>query len=144
MRILFISLILIFETFWIFYPIHHVDNELKQYNDYFLYEVNKYCDKSQFSILNKTIIKFDDLNRGELGVCRRALIRFEVLIDKKSWDRSQQDRKFSTITHELTHCYLKEEHSPNPNHYMYATENNLPTLMVMLQLEELLKKKCHK
>lgn len=143
-KIFILVFIFISECFWIFYPNHTIDPELVSFNSYFIDEVNKYCNKSQYFFPSKTSITLDKLPDEMLGLCKQGLFKFNVIINIKFWYMSDIDSRFSTVIHELTHAYLNQRHSDNPLNFMYKEENSLPIDIVKKQLTELLKEKCNR
>lgn len=137
--------ILILMMLQTFAPYTKVDPELEKYDKEFLATVNKYCTKSQYLQPWQKAEYFNDLGEGHIGYCStNDITKLIIRINPKYWNGKSEDEKFSTFSHEATHCYLNTDHSPNPNHFMFAYENYLSKETVQAQLIEFLKKKCNK
>lgn len=130
---------------FVFIPRVHTDIELQKYEQHFLSIVNYYCDNDEINLPNKRKIILDDIEtEDEVGYCSTNPFKFTIVINKDSWNSYNNGYKYQLMFHELTHCYLKQEHIDYKYHYMFPYLNNIPISKVNDQLIELLKEKCTK
>ena len=124
-------------------PYTVIDPQLSKYDTDYLNIVKQYCGSTKyFHPLQKTIY-FEDMNTNHIAYCARNMFtKLNIVVDTKYWNISTDDMKYSTMVHELTHCYFKVGHSSNIGHYMYSYENFLPRETVNAQLIEFLKEQC--
>lgn len=126
-------------------PNFHTDKELSYYENQFLAIVNMYCDKHEIHLPPRRTIMFEDLDEDkEIGYCSNSYFRFFIGIDRSSWNSYNYQYRYQLMFHELTHCYLQQEHIDFQKHYMYPYLNNISTTTVNEQLIDLLKEKCDK
>jgi hypothetical protein len=124
-------------------PYTSVAPELADYNNTYQQMLKNYCKDTQyFNPLQKDINFGDIEDRVIIAKCGRSLIGFRVVVDRKHWERAEPNERFSTMMHELSHCYLGVDHSPDPGNFMYAYENYLPIDVVLIQLRDLLIDHC--
>lgn len=143
MKVVILLLILILEFSWFFCNYHDIDSELIGYNNFFINELQIYCNPDQYFYPRKTVIKIANSSAKEVGICRMGLLRFEIVFNKQYWNDLDEDTRFSTAMHEFLHCYMKYgKHSKDPDHFMYFMENNLKKEIVVKQLREMLKEEC--
>lgn len=102
-----------------------IDKELKPYVSEYYRLLNKYCKNRKYNKSSHYIIFLDDINeyRGDgtqtIGVCYHKLFGFEVEIDRGWWESSNESLRKQLIYHEMAHCLINQEHSPNKSNYMY-------------------------
>lgn len=126
-----------------FRPYNIVDPSLKDYDNKYLEIVNKYCTKKQYLQPRQKAIYFQDLGEGRIANCTtNGHSKMTIKINPKYWNDVSWDQQWSTAVHELNHCYLNMDHSPDPNSVMYAYENFLTKEEVTKQLIEILKEHC--
>lgn len=129
-----------------FIPKTIVDPVLLKYDNEFHSIVKKYCKEEQYFHPIQKFIYFQDMGNdyNDIAFCQsNRYTSFKIVYNIKVWKIQDEDQRFSGFVHEATHCYFKEPHSLDPNHYMFAFENNLSKDTVKYQLAEFLKKKCN-
>lgn len=125
-------------------PYTIIDPVLLPYDKQFLDIVKIYCKPGQYlSPLQKTIYFEDIKDRSRIAYCKsNGYTTFNIVYSTYHWNIQSEDEKFATMRHEEFHCYFGINHSPNPNHFMYAFENNLSRQVIEEQTIELLKALC--
>lgn len=120
-----------------------VDSEFQPYYNEYMTIVKENCNSSQYVTPRQLEIKFADLEYPEIGVCKFNYFgRHIIEIDKKFWNRSNNDNRFNLMFHEQTHCVFHVGHTPDPNNFMYAALNYLTISQVNEQLKQFLKEHC--
>jgi hypothetical protein len=127
----------------IFIPSTDIDSELKEYDETYKEYLNKYCTSGKYLDPVQKTIKFGILPTGLLAICRTNNLTFmQIIVNIGYWENMTSERRFSTLMHEFSHCYFGLEHSPNPEHFMYAEENHFKKEVVEYQLSVLLQELC--
>ena len=127
-----------------FIPYNIVDPLLYPYEQEFLGTVKQHCNESQYlHPIQKTIHFAEVDNPNNIANCAtNNFTKLNITYNITYWNSQGPSQRFSTMTHELTHCYFNTGHNPDPSHYMYYLENYLPRETVQKQLEEFLKERC--
>ena len=124
-------------------PYTVIDPQLSKYDTDYLNIVKQYCGSTKyFHPLQKTIY-FQEMENNHIAYCaRNRFTKLNIVVNSKYWKDSSEDMKYSTLVHELTHCYFRVGHSENKHHFMYSFENFLTREEVDTQLIEFLKEQC--
>jgi hypothetical protein len=126
---------------WIVIPYKSVNQTLDVYYTNFNNKVIEKCGNKYNS--NKHIIRFAKLIRPTIGQCSSVLGGFMIEIDALFWDIANENDKYNVMTHELSHCILKENHSiTDYPHYMNDTMNELSIDVINKQLDDVIERKC--
>ena len=131
-----LCILLLIELSWVFYPMHEIDRELMSFNSFYLAELNKHCDRSQWSFPPHTKIILDRISDEQVGVCHKSWSRFEVVVNIKYWYQATFEDQFSTAVHEMHHCYTGAKHTDDPTNFMFKAENVLPPPVEYFRFEK--------
>ena len=126
-------------------PITYTEKPIKPYEDKFLNIVLQYCDKNEINFPSSRVLVFDELDTNDyIAYCAKNPLKFSVIFDKGTWDSYNPEYRYQLVFHELSHCYLDQEHIDYNKHYMFPYMNKLSIDKVNQQLIEILKEKCTK
>lgn len=138
-----------FILFWaalLFLPYTNIsiDPELLPYYLEYKEILDEHCREDQHFYVNFRIEFKDELPGGEIGVTYRNPNRFLIQVDRAYWNaRNSEKFRFSLMVHELQHGYFNEDHSDNPEDFMYYTDMIVNSKeVVKKQLAKHLEKLC--
>lgn len=116
---------------------------IEYYNE-ILNTVKLYCRPDQyFNPKSKTLLGAA-LELPVIGICETDRESyFKIYLDNAYWDGASEDYRYELMLHECTHCLFFENHSSNPNHYMYYQIRDLTKEKSKEQFIEYLKKRCN-
>ena len=134
----------IFALAYFFIPLSISNPILKPYKKEVMDIIKTHCKMGEFNNPPKQFLYFRKLKDGLIGQCGRSRLGFfyTIEIDPGQWNTLSEEEKFETITHEISHCVLMEEHVDNPTNYMYYRLVSLPKELVIKQLLDNIKLRC--
>ncbi len=126
-----------------FIPYTVIDPTLGKYDQEFLVLLKNNCAENKYLHPIQKTIYFQDMPMNNIAYCStNGYTSFKIVYNKKEWDIQSEDQRFSSLVHEFSHCYFGIGHSSDPNHFMFAYENNLSKEVVEKQVLELIKEQC--
>jgi hypothetical protein len=121
-----------------------VDEELKPYVTEYMGLLNKYCKSGNYNKSDRYVIFLQNFNDGRtMGLCERKWNGYSVQIDNTIFNNSAEKYRKQLLFHELSHCLINQEHSPDPNNYMNAVFPYLDANLVMKQTIDNIKNHCN-
>lgn len=90
---------------------------------------------SYWSVKLVDVVESD--NPEVIGVCRTALDRFEIEIDRVRFLNLTEEFKNSLVFHEMTHCVFRKPHVEDPHNYMYRYLKGFSLEELRLQLNSI-------
>lgn len=123
----------------------YVGKDFQPYYNEFMEIVKEYCSEDQYFHPNFKI-EFHRLPGKEIGSCLTRPDRFIIYIDLDYWNTpvsNSEEKRYSLMFHELSHCILDLDHSDDPENYMYYSDYHIGSKEeVNEQLKVYLKEVC--
>ena len=105
--------------------------------------ITNYCDKTSYYLPKVFSIKFDKIRESEVvAYCSIKPNGFKLVFEESFWNSLDNVAKTQLMFHEMAHCMFKEEHNPDPSHFMYASMNSIDPLTLSIQLHDYLSRRC--
>lgn len=126
------------------HPYKNIDKQLQPYYNTYMGLVSLYCPKIKDTLKPQISIYFNYHNDDNwVGICYLYKNKFVVQIDHKYWVNTTEDDRKEIMYHELSHCVLDLDHSPDPKNYMYAYDSHLTITDTINQVISDIKGKCN-
>lgn len=106
---------------WHAVPVHSSNRDLGPYAKQVFDIIDENCPKKNYFRPNHTYFEIVKLKGDEIGLCDRSQGWYQISMDRKFWEDSDDLAKFAVMAHEITHCALRFDHSMNIDNYMYYT-----------------------
>lgn len=124
-------------------PYKVIDNEIEPYYSEYMNIVQAYCKPDQYFNPWQMSIQFAELENNIIAQCQSNNIsKYNIIYNTNYWKKQNHIQKKATIFHELQHCVFNEDHSENPDDFMYAYETVISDSVLNEQLIEHLKNQC--
>lgn len=128
----------------VFFQKKFVDKAVEPYYNSYMKQVELRCKPNQYNYHPfKINIVFDDLEYPTLAYCGMSMLgSYEIHFDRKFWDKSTHQDRRTISYHEFSHCTFWEDHSKDPNNFMYKYFITLTDGELDKQFNDYLTYKC--
>lgn len=124
-------------------PYNVVDPKLEPFEKEYMSYVNKYCTSDKYLVPIQKELSIGEADKNTIAYCiTNNITKMKIVYNKYYWDYENEDSKFVTMAHELTHCMFGAPHVDDENNFMYAYDIGLSKETTIKQLEIFLKEKC--
>lgn len=129
---------------WAFFTLsQYTDPVLQPYVDDYLSLVKQSCKVNQLNLPHSRLIRFLEPGRDRAAECGFNSRYWFINVSPSYWNRIGEEDRAQLMYHELSHCILRMDHSPDPENYMYYKTTPVTKIMAQLQVLQDAKDICH-
>lgn len=143
----YIALLLIFQVaVWamqVFTFTKEKDPRLMKYFNDNLKIITTFCNESQYYLPPMHAVYFGKMYAtAAIAYCDIRFNGFKLIFDEEYWNELPEIDRQQLMFHEMAHCMLDAEHTPDVNHFMSPEMAHIEETVLKMQIMKFLTDKC--